>query len=121
MIISVKSKPAVLTATVIVLALSAVALAADSCVVPDNASGTATLPPMGCQYICPGEPFKIVEGLPVGTTLELDGILQDFICCGTQCANCSMLLVSGQCEAVGGLQQWCLADGYRQTVARLYR
>jgi len=49
-----------------------------SCVVPDNGSGTADLPPSGCQYQSPDEKWMITGGLPPGTTIEMDGILEDF-------------------------------------------
>ena len=72
------------------------------CVVPDNGSGTATMPPMGCEYTSPDETFLIIDGLPPGTTIEMDGILMDFICCDPLCQFCSMPLSPGQCETPGG-------------------
>ena len=62
-----------------------VALGADACVRPDNGSGTVTLPPMGCDYTSPDEYFMIIDGLPPGTTIEMEGILMDFICCQAPC------------------------------------
>jgi hypothetical protein len=73
-----------------------------ACVQPDNGTGTVTLPPIGCDYISPEEVFMIIEGLPPGTTIELEGILRDFICCGDNCALCSMPLGPGECETEGG-------------------
>jgi hypothetical protein len=72
------------------------------CLVPDNGSGTITLPPMGCEYTSPDEAFMIIEGLPLGTTIEMPGILKDFICCGDNCPVCSLPLQSGECEMQGG-------------------
>ena len=46
-----------------------------NCIVPDNGSGTADLPPDGCQYEALGEKWMIIDGLPPGTTIEGDGIL----------------------------------------------
>ncbi len=53
--------------------------APDACVVPDNGTGTADLPPVGCQYTSPDERWMIIDGLPPGTTIEMEGILMDFI------------------------------------------
>jgi hypothetical protein len=50
------------------------------CVVPDNGSGTVTLPPAGCDYLSPDEVHKIINGLPPDTTIELAAIHKDFIC-----------------------------------------
>jgi len=72
------------------------------CVQPDNGTGTVTLPPIGCDYLSPEEVFMIIEGLPPGTTIELDPILMDFICCGNNCELCSMPLGAGECETEGG-------------------
>ena len=87
----------------IVLLLTCVGvLAGEACVVPDNGTGTITLPPMGCEYPSPEEVYQIIEGLPPGTTIELDGPLTDFICCGDECVNCSASLGPGVCETPGG-------------------
>jgi len=51
----------------------------DPCTTPDNGSGTADLPPLGCRYESPLEYWMIIDGLPPGTTMELDGPLEDFI------------------------------------------
>ncbi len=98
-----KSVVTMLVVTVFML-VSAATFAAESCVQPDNGSGTATLPPIGCEYITPEEPFKIIDGLPVGTTIEMDGILKDFVCCDgpASCSTCSLSLSAGECETAGG-------------------
>ena len=88
--------------TMVWLRMSAGALAGEACVVPDNGAGTITLPPMGCTYTSPDEVYEIIDGLPPGTTIELDGPLMDFICCGDQCLNCSAALGPGVCETAGG-------------------
>jgi hypothetical protein len=50
------------------------------CTQPDNGSGTINMPPVGCEYETrPNEYFKIIEGLPPGTTIEMEGILMDFV------------------------------------------
>ena len=48
------------------------------CVAPDNGSGTVNLP-ANCPYIAPLEPMYIIDGLPPGTTIELDPVLEDFL------------------------------------------
>ena len=40
------------------------------CTVPDNGSGTATLPALGCSYL--GNYMHIVDGLPAGSTVEME-------------------------------------------------
>ncbi len=47
------------------------------CVVPD-AFGTAGLPPVGCDYVSPFDDMRIVDGLPAGTTVEIDGVMGGF-------------------------------------------
>ncbi|MHC4544418.1 MAG: hypothetical protein ACYTDW_02755 [Planctomycetota bacterium] len=83
-------------------AITVPAEAGETCEVPDNGSGTATLPPIGCDYTSPDGVFKIINDLPSGTTIEMEGILMDFICCAPCDANCSMPLALGQCETAGG-------------------
>ena len=49
------------------------------CIVPGDGDGSAGLPPVGCDYIGPDEVHEIIDGLPPGTTIELDPIHRDFI------------------------------------------
>ncbi len=77
------------------------AAAADPCQVPDNGSGTVTLPPAGCDYLSPDEVHLIIDGLPPGTTIELAPIHKDFLC-DIGYGSCSSLIPPGQCEDVGG-------------------
>ena len=49
------------------------------CSVVDDGSGTVTLPPAGCAYLSPTEVHMIIDGLPPGTTIELDPIHLRFI------------------------------------------
>ena len=72
------------------------------CVVADNNTGTATLPPIGCEFTSPNDVFKIINGLPAGTTIEMEGIWMDFVCCANSCSNCSLAIPSGECEMAGG-------------------
>ncbi len=73
------------------------------CIVPDNGSGTVTLPPAGCEYLSPNEVHEIINGLPAGTTIELAAIHKDFICRGDQGAGtCSSVIPPGLCEVPGG-------------------
>jgi len=95
-------KPArslIVVATILVLATLAYT---QPCVVPDNGAGTATMPPIGCEYASPDENFMIIDGLPPGTTLEMLGIWSNFTCCGAQCSLCSLTLAPGECEGEGG-------------------
>jgi hypothetical protein len=47
------------------------------CTAPDNGTGTVTFP-ADCPYDHLNEPMMIVEGLPPGTTIILEGPLKDF-------------------------------------------
>jgi hypothetical protein len=57
------------------------------CIVPDNGTGTAELPPPGCGYRSPTETMEIVAGLPPGTTMVLRPVNQDFVCASTPCGQ----------------------------------
>ncbi|MFQ5589878.1 MAG: dockerin type I domain-containing protein [Phycisphaerae bacterium] len=71
------------------------------CVVPDDAGGTVTLPPAGCEYLSPDEVHEIMNGLPAGTTIELAAIHKDFIC-REQTPPGAGCPPPGLCEDVGG-------------------
>lgn len=58
------------------LCLTAAAQAAP-CIVPD-AGGTAGLPPVGCVYTTPLDDMRIIDGLPPGTTIEIDSSMHTF-------------------------------------------
>ena len=58
-----------------------------ACVVADNGSGTAELPPAPCEYLIPDEFIVIVDGLPPGTTMELHPTQGQFICVNTPCGQ----------------------------------
>jgi len=90
-----------LIAIIITIFISTSLLNSQPCEIPDNGTGTITLPPIGCDYYPPDEVYMIIEGLPPGTTIELDGPLTDFICCPS-CPLCSMPLPPGECEMPGG-------------------
>jgi hypothetical protein len=45
------------------------------CVVPDNGGGTATMLPVGFPYITPSGDMQIINGLPPGTTIDIDASL----------------------------------------------
>lgn len=47
------------------------------CTVPDS-GGTAGLPPAGCAYTSPNDVFMIIDGLPPGTTIGIDGEISNF-------------------------------------------
>jgi len=42
------------------------------CTVVDDGSGTASLPPVGCEYVSPADLHRMIDGLPPGTTIEID-------------------------------------------------
>ena len=41
------------------------------CVVPDNGTGTVSLPPQGCGYVSPQDLHQIINGLPPGTQVNI--------------------------------------------------
>jgi hypothetical protein len=57
------------------------------CGAPDNGSGTAELPATAddCEYIAPDEVMEIIDGLPPGTTIEMDPIYDWFDCNSLPC------------------------------------
>ncbi len=69
----------------------------DPCVAPDDGSGTVVLPPEGCDYLSPEEVHMIIDGLPAGTTIELDPRHTAFICKGN-CAQPGGSFPGGQQE-----------------------
>jgi len=52
------------------------------CVVPDNGTGTVTMPPIGCGYVSPTDFHEIVDGLPLGTTIIIGAEHARFFCGG---------------------------------------
>ena len=50
------------------------------CVLPDNGEGTADLPPQGCGYSTLDEPLEIIDGLPLGSTIDMAAVLGGFTC-----------------------------------------
>ncbi len=48
------------------------------CVLPDNGSGSADLPPLGCDYIIPNGTISIVNGLPPGSAIDVTPRLYGF-------------------------------------------
>lgn len=77
-----------LSTSLTTLAISPAAASVRSfCAAVDDGSGTAELPPDGCGYLSPNEVFQIIDGLPVGTTIELDPYLADFVCVTTPCGQ----------------------------------
>jgi hypothetical protein len=61
-----------------------------ACVLPDNGTGTATLPP-NCPYV--GEKMMIIDGLPPNTTIELAPVFDTFTCPpgAPICADCFVI------------------------------
>ncbi len=60
------------------------------CVLPDNGNGTVHLPPAGCAYRhAPNDPWRIIDGLPPLTTIDIQSVLTNFVCdplSGTVCS-----------------------------------
>ncbi len=50
------------------------------CVVPDNGTGTVTLPPQNCGYVSPQQVHLILDGLPPGTTIIVGATHSRFLC-----------------------------------------
>jgi|GEM_PF-1382999 len=73
-----------------------------ACIQPDNGTGTATMPPEGCDYLSPDDVWRIIDGLPAGSTIECDGPLTNMFCCPDGCLLCSGAIPPGQCETPGG-------------------
>ncbi len=96
---SVNAKCIVLLSVVYVCA-TGVVFGGTPCAVPDNGTGTITMPPQGCEYLPAYEPYKIINGLPPGTVIELYGPLYNFLC--TNPGLCSIPLPPGECEMAGG-------------------
>jgi hypothetical protein len=88
-------------AIVVIVFFATSFLQSQNCMVPDNGTGTATLPPIGCHYESV-DPFMIIDGLPPGTTMELAGYYSEFVCCDGTCPLCSLAIPPGECEVPGG-------------------
>jgi len=70
---------AFLTTAAMLLALAAPVAALpppSQCVVADNGAGTADYPPNPCGFASLG-PLMIIDGLPAGTTIESESLLND--------------------------------------------
>jgi hypothetical protein len=59
----------------------------DDAVEPDDGTGTVTLPPEGSAYVTPEELHMIIDGLPPGTTIEIDPIHWFFFCDPLPCGQ----------------------------------
>jgi hypothetical protein len=90
----------IIVAVAALLCAGNAAYANDTCKVADNGSGTIDLP-AACPYTAPDEPMFIIEGLPAGTTIELDPTFDDFNC-DTPNPLCTMPNPPGVCEGPGG-------------------
>ncbi len=101
---SVAARAALLCSLVAFAFTSQVIAQSPPCVVPDNGTGTVTLPPIGCEYLSPSDVHTIVNGLPPGTTIELAPIHKNFICSGEGQISCSFPIPPGLCEVPGGSQ-----------------
>lgn len=63
------------TSLVITAALALAGPAHAWMIAPDNGSGTVALPPIGAYLSDPSSPLAIIDGLPAGTTIEIDARL----------------------------------------------
>lgn len=86
-----------------VMMISSTGRGVEPCCTVEDIAGTAGLPPAGCMYQSYSEPWEIVDGLPEGTTIELDVTLRDFVCCNANCPLCTVNLPPGECETEGGV------------------
>ncbi|HEY3175972.1 MAG TPA: hypothetical protein VGK94_09480 [Candidatus Polarisedimenticolia bacterium] len=82
-------------AALLVAAVIAPGLAeAQTCHVPDNGTGTVTLPPAGCGYVSPTALHMMIDGLPPGTTIQISAEHFEFFAitttpsCGSLGGNC---------------------------------
>jgi hypothetical protein len=73
---------------------------AGRCEVEDRGDGTADLPPSGCWYLNRGERLAILDGLPPGTTLEIDLRQSEFECDFVPCGQPGGIL-GGETETFG--------------------
>lgn len=67
-------------ATLALLAAVVTNALADPCVLPDNGTGTVTLPDPSCGYISPSDFHMIVDGLPPGTEIVVGAEHRGFLC-----------------------------------------
>ena len=87
-----------LTVTAMLLPANASAM---KCSVPDNGNGTIDMPPAGCDYVAPVDPYVITDGLPPGTTIELRPTHTGYTC-GDNLGICSVPMPPPTCELPGG-------------------
>lgn len=96
-----------LAAVVFVLLLSIVGpgtASATVCVVADNGSGTAELPPAsptaGCTqgYLSPTDVHMIIDGLPPGTTIEFGAEHGQFLCAPNGVCSFAVPTPEGDCD-----------------------
>ncbi len=72
---------------------------AAACIAPNN-GGTADLPALGCGLETRDGPFVIEDGLPPGTTIEIEIVELDLVCSNP--ITCTAPPGPGICEAAGG-------------------
>jgi hypothetical protein len=58
--------------------VACVAGAAQADLIADNGFGTADLPPVGLTYTTPFGDMAIIDGLPLGTTIQIDASMHSF-------------------------------------------
>jgi len=102
--------------TTLLFAIATTVLAADPCVVAPNANGVVVLPPVGCEYLCPDDVHRIVDGLPTGTTIELSPFHRNFICSqdtgGRTCTNDCFIdaNLDPDCDPANGTEELFLSE-----------
>lgn len=67
----------------------------DLCRAPDVGIGTSRIPPAGCSFLAPEDRFRIIDGLPPGTTIELEPILGPVFCQATGSVEPCLVEVGG--------------------------
>ena len=87
------------TTATIRLAVERPPLPVGACEAPDNGTGTADLPPADCIYLNPEEPIEIIDGLPAGTTLELQLQQSAFVCDFMPCGQPGGGFPGGEAES----------------------
>ncbi len=83
-----------------VIAYGGGAVWGDCCVAPENGTGTADFPPAGCVYTTPNGDMHIVDGLPAGTSIEIDASNGNFTC--SPAVGVCSFPPSANCRAPGG-------------------
>ena len=90
------------------------------CMAADDGTGSIELPPGGCDYYSPAESMHVIDGLPPGTTIEIEPLQTDLNCLTPECGTPGGIL-GGEVEQFDST--WVLQlsgtgelDGFRRTL-----